>query len=154
MLVGDVIRDDVDDRADPERPRLGDQLLRLLEGAEHGIDRPVVRDVVAGIRHRGRIPGVEPEGLDPEIAEIREARANSGEVADSVTVLVREAPDVHLVDDGVPPPSVCNRLATRRRGIRLAWLGSRRRRSCARHGDDNRTFDNPMQDLDEILQDP
>ena len=104
MLVGDVVRDDVDDRADPERTRLGDQLLGLLEGAEDGIDRPVVGDVVAGVGERGRVPGVEPEGVDAEILEIRESRANAGQVADSVAVRVAEAPDVDLVDDRVAPP--------------------------------------------------
>ena len=48
--LGDVVRDDVDDRADPERARLGDQLLGLLERAERRVDRPVVR------RCRSRCP--------------------------------------------------------------------------------------------------
>jgi len=84
-----------------------------------GKDRfPAVPNVPAAIES-GVAPGYDvttwyglfgPKGLDPEIAEILEARANPGEVADSVAVLVGEAPDVHLVDDGLPPPAACNRL--------------------------------------------
>ena len=73
VLVRDVVRDDVHDRADPERARLGDQLLGLCERPEGGVDRPVVRDVVAGVRQRGRVPRVEPERVDAELAQVRAA---------------------------------------------------------------------------------
>ena len=115
VLVRDVVRDDVDDRADPERARLGDQLLGLREGPERRVDRPVVGDVVARVGHRRRVPGVEPEGVDAEVAQVGQPVADARQVADAVAVRVGEAPDVDLVDDGVAPPPVacCRRAAVR-----------------------------------------
>ena len=68
VLLGNVVRNDVDDRPDAERTRVGDQTFRLREGAEGGVDRSVVRDVVPVVRAGRRIPGVEPEPFDPEVA--------------------------------------------------------------------------------------
>ena len=104
VLVRDVVRDDVDDRADAERARLRDQLLGLPERAEGRIDRAVVRDVVAGVGQRRRVPGVEPERVDAEPGQVRQARADTGQVAGAVAVGVGEAAYVDLVDDRVAPP--------------------------------------------------
>ena len=122
VLVRDVVRNDVDDRADPERPRLGDQLLCLGERPECRIDRAVVRDVVAGVGERRRVPGVEPESVDAERAQVRKPRPDTGEVADPVAVSVGEAADVDLVDDRFAPPGALGHPRFRQR---RAW----RRRS-------------------------
>ena len=131
VLVGDVVRDDVDDRADPERARLGDQLLGLLERPERRVDRAVVGDVVAAVGERRRVPRLEPERVDAEVAQVGQPLADAGEVADPVAVRVGEAPDVDLVDDGVAPPrarrapvagGVAVVAATRRRRCRAVWL--------------------------------
>ena len=52
MLVADVVRDDVDDRADAEGQRLRDERLGLGERAERGVDVAVVGDVVAAVGQR------------------------------------------------------------------------------------------------------
>ena len=52
VLVGDVVRDDVDDRADAERERLLHEQLGLGERSEVGVDRAVVADVVAAVGER------------------------------------------------------------------------------------------------------
>ena len=52
VLIGTVIRDDVEDDPDAVRVRLADHRVRVREGAEDRLDRAVVGDVVAGIRHR------------------------------------------------------------------------------------------------------
>src|SRR6202012_2604713 len=49
VLVGNVVRDDVDDRPDAEGQRFPDERLRLLEVAERGVDAEVVLDVVAAV---------------------------------------------------------------------------------------------------------
>ena len=135
MLVGDVVRDDVDDRADAERAGLGDQPLGLLEGPERRVDRAVVGDVVAAVGHRRRVPGVEPERVDAEVAQVGQPLEDAGEVADPVAVRVREAPDVHLVDDRVTPPLLVGEGLTVR-GLRVELQGGpagRRRRCRAGH---------------------
>ena len=109
--VGAVVRDDVDDDADSEVVSLGDQLLGLAEGAEHRIDVAVIVDVVAAVRHRGRVPGVEPDRVDPEPAEVGQPRAHARDVAGAVAVAVGEAAQIDLVDGGVPPPGPAARTA-------------------------------------------
>ena len=104
VLVGHVIGNDVDDRADPESRGLGDQLLGFLERAEGRVDRAVVGDVVATVGQRGAVPRREPDGIDAERRQIWKARPDAGQVADAVAVAVGEAPDVELVDDRVTPP--------------------------------------------------
>ena len=70
VLVGDVVGHDVDDRADPQFARLGDQLLGLGEGAEGRVDGPVVGHVVAAVGHRREVPGGEPQCVDAEFGEV------------------------------------------------------------------------------------
>ena len=105
MLARDVIGDDVDDRPDAEAARLRNQLLRFRERPEVRVDRAVIGDVVPRVGLGRRVPRVEPERVDAELGEVRQAGAHAGEVADPVAVSITEAADVHLVDDGVPPPA-------------------------------------------------
>ena len=104
MLIGDVVRDDVDDRPDPERSSLGDQRLGLGQGPEGGIDGAVVGDVVATVRQRRDVPRGEPDGVDAEGLQIGQPRADAGEVPGPVAVAVGEAAQVDLVDDRAAPP--------------------------------------------------
>jgi hypothetical protein len=106
VLVGHVVGDDVDDRAQAQPAGLGDERLGLGQRAELGVDRPVVGDVVAAVGPGREVPGVEPEGVDAEVAEVRETVADAGQVADPVAVPVGEAPHVHLVHRGSTPPVV------------------------------------------------
>ncbi len=117
VLGRDVVRDDVDDRADAERAGLRDELLGLGERAELRVDRAVVGDVVAAVRERGHVPGGEPDRVDAEVAQVAEALAHACEVTGPVAVPVREAAHVHLVDHGAAPP-----------------VGRRGRRPCRRRG--------------------
>ncbi len=104
VLVGDVVGDDVDDRPQAGVAGLGDERLGLGQRAEGGVDGPVVGDVVAAVGHRRRVPGVEPQGVDAEGPQVRQAGADAGQVARPVAVGVGEAADVHLVDGGATPP--------------------------------------------------
>ncbi len=70
MLVGDVIGDHVDDRADAEGERLRDERLRLGERPELRVDVAVVLHVVAAVGQRARVPGVEPDGVDAEVLQV------------------------------------------------------------------------------------
>jgi hypothetical protein len=110
VLVGHVVRDDVDDRADADRERFPDQLLGLGEGAERGVDRAVVDDVVAPVRHRRGVPGREPDGVDAEVGEVAQPGADTGEVTDAVAIAVAEAARVDLIDHRIAPPRPHGRL--------------------------------------------
>jgi hypothetical protein len=129
--VGDVVGDDVDDGADAERQRIPDQPLRLIERAEARVDRGVVGDVVAAVGKWRRVPGREPDGVDSEILQIAETGSDAGEIAHSVTVPVREAAGVDLIDRCAAPP---RGVIRRRRGpVGGGWLFDGRRRMHA-HG--------------------
>ena len=108
-----MVRDDVDDDPDAERGGLVDQALGLAERAEHRVDVAIVGDVVAAVRHRRRVPRREPDRVDPELAQVGQLRPHAGEIADAVTVPVREAPHVDLVDR--------QRCATRDGRCRRRW---------------------------------
>ncbi len=104
MLVGHVVGDDVDDRADAEGEGLGDQCLGFGQRSERRVDGAVVGDVVTAVEERRGVPRVVPDGVDAEVAEVAEASAHAGKVADPVAVGVGEAAHVELIDDGVAPP--------------------------------------------------
>ena len=93
----------------PEAVGLGDQRLGFGERPEHRLDRPVVGHVVAGVLHRRRVPGVDPDRVDAQLGDVGQARAQPGDVADPVAVAVGEAADVDLVDDRAAPPRGCDR---------------------------------------------
>ena len=73
VAIGHMVGNDVDDRADAQRSGFGDERLRLLERAEGRIDRPVVGDVIAAVREGGEVPRREPDGVDPEVAQVGES---------------------------------------------------------------------------------
>ena len=75
MLIGDVVGDDVDDRADAHRVRLVDERLRIGQRAEERVDGAVVDDVIAAVRQGRDIPRRDPDGVHPEVAEVRQTGA-------------------------------------------------------------------------------
>jgi hypothetical protein len=99
-----VVRDHIDDHPEAELVRLVDEVLRLGERAEDRVDVAVVRHVVAGVGHRGRVPGAEPDRVDAEVGQVRQALPDTGQIADAVAVPVGEAAGIHLVDHGAAPP--------------------------------------------------
>jgi hypothetical protein len=104
VLVRAVVRHHVHDDPDAERVRLPDQLLGLGERTEDRVDRPVVGDVVTGVRLRGGVPRAEPHGIDAEAGQVVEVGADAAQIADAVTVAVGETARIDLVDDGRAPP--------------------------------------------------
>src|SRR6478736_6154786 len=121
MLVGAVVWDDVDDDANVQCRSLVDQLLGLGERPEHRVDVAVVGDVVASVGHRRRVPRREPDRVDPEIADVREPCAYALEVADAVTVAIREAAHVDLVNRRAAPPGPTVVTGTRRSSLSVGF---------------------------------
>ena len=119
---------------------LGDQLLRLPEGPERGIDRAVVNDVVAGVGQRRRVPRVEPKRIDAERGQVRQVGADSRQIAGAVAVGVSKAPNVHLVHDRITPPGAFGRT------LRAGSLSSHLYRICVHHRAKIGIVDKRMQD--------
>ena len=93
-------------RAAPAGRAVGllDQRDRLVERAEGRVDVAVVGDVVAAVRLRRGVPGVDPDRVHAEPREVGEAARGPREVAEPVAVPVREAADVQLIRHRAPPP--------------------------------------------------
>ena len=106
VLVGGVVDDEVHDEAHAAAVEVGEQGVEVLERAEHRLDVLVVGDVVAVVVHRRRVDRRQPQHVDAEVLQVVQPRAHAGEVADAVTVAVREAARVHLVHHGAAPPRV------------------------------------------------
>ena len=99
-----VVRDPVDDDADPAPVARGDERVEVRERAEHRVDVAVVRDVVAEVGHGGGEERRQPDRLDRHRLEVVEVGRDPREVADAVPVGVREAARVDLVDGAALPP--------------------------------------------------
>ena len=68
-----VVRDDVDEDAQAECVRIGDERVEVGERPEERVDVDVVRNVVAVVGARRGIEGRQPDRVDAELAEVREA---------------------------------------------------------------------------------
>ena len=104
VLVGAVVGDEVDDDPQAQPVGLADHGLGVVQGAEHRVDGAVVGDVVAGVGLRGGVEGAEPDGVDAQVAQVRQPAADAGQVPHAVAVAVGEAARIDLVDHRVAPP--------------------------------------------------
>ena len=104
VLVGGVVGDEVDDHLQAEAVGLGGQGVEVVEGAQAGVDVPVVGDVVAAVGEFGGVEGAQPQGVHAQRGEVVRRRVMPSQVAEAVAVGVGEAAGVDLVDDGLPPP--------------------------------------------------
>ena len=104
VLVRGVVGHQVDDHLQPQGVRLGQQRVRVGQRPEDRLDVAVVAHVVARVRHRRRVERADPHGVDAQFAQVRQARADPGQIADPVAVGVGEAPRIDLVDHGRAPP--------------------------------------------------
>ena len=81
-----VVRHEVDEHPQPVLVRLLDEGDGLVDRPERRVDAGVVGHVVAAVGHRRRVPGRDPQGVDTELAQVREAAADPRDVADPVAV--------------------------------------------------------------------
>jgi hypothetical protein len=104
MAVGGVVGDVVQQDAQAEVVRRGDERVGVLERAEQRVYAGVVGDVVAEVGHRRAVDRRQPQRLDAEVAHVLEVLDDAAQVADPVTVGVGERARVDLVDDAGAPP--------------------------------------------------
>lgn len=105
VLVGAVVGNEVHDDPQVQRVRFADDGVGVVQGAEHGVDGPVVGDVVAGVGLRGGVEGAQPDGVDAQLLEVGQSAADALEVPHAVPVGVGEAARIDLVDHRVSPPA-------------------------------------------------
>ena len=104
MLIGAVRINLVDDDLKSEGMRPRDELIEVGYRAEDRIDAAIVRNVVTEVAHRRGEEGREPDAVDTQAAHVIQLLRDSGQIADTVAVRVREAARIDLVDYGAPPP--------------------------------------------------
>jgi hypothetical protein len=107
VLVGAVVRDDVDDDLQAVPVGAREQVAEVAEGAVTRVDATVVGDVVPAVGPGRGEEGRQPERVDAEPREMAEAVGDAAQIAHAVAVGVGEAGHVDLVDDGLPPPVLC-----------------------------------------------
>ena len=105
VLIGGVVRHDVEQDPQPAVMRFLDELIGLVQSAEDRLDGSLVRHVVAGVLHRRLVPGIDPERVQAEVGQVVQPGSQPGDVAHPVAVAVGETADVDLVDHGSAPPS-------------------------------------------------
>ena len=106
MLVGAVIQDQVENDGNAALFRLGDELFHIGHGAEHGIDGPVVGNVVAIVHLRGLADRRHPDAVNAQILQIVQTGDDAPEVANAVAVGIQKALGVDLVENSGFPPAV------------------------------------------------
>src|SRR6476469_2181526 len=105
MLIGRVVRNEVDNDLKAARMCLFDESIEICKRPEDRIDAAIIGDVVAEVRHRRRIDRGDPERVDLQPLQIVEAAANPFEIADAVAVTVLERARIDLIDDAALPPN-------------------------------------------------
>ena len=104
MLIRGVVHHEV--RDDAEAVGMGglEEALEVGRRPVVGMDRAIVRHVVAVVAERRRKEGEEPETVHAQLLEIVEPARQPREIADPVAVAVLKGADVQLVEDGVLVP--------------------------------------------------
>ena len=112
MAVGRVVRDEVEEDANPAPGGLRDQRVDVRQGSELRVHVGVVGDVVTPVDVRRRVDRVEPDSVDAQPFEVVQLRGQAVEVAHAVAVSVGERPGVDLVEDALTPPGFGHRSGT------------------------------------------
>src|ERR1035438_8720180 len=79
--------------------------LEIFKGPIPGMNRPIVRDVVAVIAQGRREKRHQPDRIDSEFLHIIELLRESLKISNAIAVAVKECAYVDLVDDGVLIPA-------------------------------------------------
>ncbi len=104
VVVRGVVRHDVHHHPDAVGVQLRDELVHVGQGPQPRVDVAVVGDVIASVGEGRGVEGTEPDGIHPQFRQVRNARGDTGDVAQSVAVGVGEAARIDLVHHGLAPP--------------------------------------------------
>jgi hypothetical protein len=106
VLVGEMVRDEVDRYSDPPCVRGGNQRVEVGNRAEYRVDIGRVRNVVPAVCARRRVERAEPQGVDSELLQIVQPIPKPDQVAEAIAVPVGEALRVDLIEHRAPPPGL------------------------------------------------
>src|SRR5579883_2317771 len=88
MLIGSMVRNEIEDDFQAEPMRLFDQSVELRQRSKDRRDAAIIGDVVAEIRHRRGIDRRYPDRVDAYPMKVVEPAPNSIEVSDAVVVRI------------------------------------------------------------------
>ena len=63
-----------------------DQLLHIIQGAEHGVDILIIRNIIPVVILRRPVDRREPDRIDSQIRQIVQTADNPPDITDAVTV--------------------------------------------------------------------
>src|ERR1700687_6497842 len=91
VLVGGVVRHKIHNDADMVFPAFGNHVIEVVKISVHGVDIPVVGNVVAKIDLGRGIAGSDPDSVNAQFMQVTHFGANAVQVADAVVVAVGKA---------------------------------------------------------------
>ena len=104
MLIGGVVRNQIEDELEPALMRRLHQRVEILHGPEQGIDAGVIGDVIAEIDHRRGEDRRQPDRIDAERQQIGQPVDDPGEIADAIAITVLERARIDLIENAFAPP--------------------------------------------------
>ena len=128
VLVGGVVDHQVHHQLHAAAVHGLQQRIEIGEGAEDGLDVPVVADVVARVVLGRRVHRRQPDDVHAQLGQVVDLGGDPAQITDTVAVGVGETARVDLVDNGGLPP-----LPILRRHLR--GLGGGRQDLVAAHRD-------------------
>ena len=102
--VRGVVRDDVNDDADPRGVQRGHHGIEVGQRAQARVHVAIVVHVVAAIRQRRRVKGRQPHRVHPELLQVGYAAGHPGQVPQPVAVVVLKGTRINLVHHRLAPP--------------------------------------------------
>ena len=89
---------------DPTPMRLLHQLVEVAQTAETRVDHAVIAHVITKVLVGTREDGRKPDGFYTQIGQVVKMGDNSGQVAQTVSVGIRKAAEIDLINDTFVPP--------------------------------------------------
>src|SRR3989475_2589946 len=99
-----MIRDIVQEDLELTPMGLGNELIKVFQGTEEGIDIRVVRDIIAKVSHGGRKDRRQPERIDPQPLQVIEATGNASQITNAITIPIHERARIDMIDHAALPP--------------------------------------------------
>lgn len=96
VLIGGIVRHDIDDDFDASFVCGCNHGVEVVHGSQTRIDIAIVDDVVAAVRQVGGVERAQPDGVHAERLEIGDFLGDACDVAKSITVGVFEATRIDL----------------------------------------------------------